>query len=115
MHPKKSLPTTLLSLALLACTPVFAASKDKAPAPAKQPDTYPLKTCVVSEETLGSMGEFVNYVHKEPGKPDRVVRFCCEGCIDDFKKDPAKYLKKIDDAAAGKKTAPAAPAKEGKH
>jgi hypothetical protein len=45
------------------------------------------------------------------GKPDRVIFLCCEGCIDDFKADPAKYLKKVDDAAKkapgkGKKDAP---------
>lgn len=74
-----------------------AAAKKKSDA-AQKADNYPLKTCVVSGEPLGSMGEFVNYVHKEAGKPDRVVRFCCEGCIDDFKKEPAKFLKKLDDA-----------------
>jgi len=112
MHPKSSLKIPLLSLALLIALPAFGASNPKAPSPAKPVDNYPLKTCVVSDEELGSMGEFVNYIHKEAGKPDRVVRFCCDGCIDDFKKDPAKYLKKLDDAAAGKKPAPAAPAKE---
>lgn len=25
------------------------------------------------------------------------VYFCCGGCIDEFKKDPAKYVKKIED------------------
>lgn len=61
---------------------------------------YPLTTCVVSGDKLenGDMGPPVNYVHKEEGKPDRLVRFCCKSCIRDFKKDPAKYLKKIDDA-----------------
>lgn len=62
---------------------------------------YPLTTCVVSGDTLGGgdMGPPINYVHKEEGKPDRLVRFCCKSCIRDFKKDPAPYLKKIDDAA----------------
>ncbi|HMO04153.1 MAG TPA: hypothetical protein PKC67_01740 [Kiritimatiellia bacterium] len=62
---------------------------------------YPLTTCVVSGDALGGgdMGPPVNYVHKEEGKPDRLVRFCCKSCIRDFKKDPATYLKKIDDAA----------------
>jgi YHS domain-containing protein len=27
------------------------------------------------------------------------VQFCCPSCQKEFKKDPAKYLKKIDDAA----------------
>lgn len=107
---KSLVPAVLLALGL-ATTPAFAASSEKAPAPAKGTDTYPLKTCVVSGEPLGSMGEFVAYTHSEPGKPDRVVRFCCDGCIDDFKKEPAKFLKKIDDAAAEAKKAPA-PAKK---
>lgn len=25
------------------------------------------------------------------------IYFCCAGCIDDFKKDPAKYLKKMEE------------------
>lgn len=44
------------------------------------------------------MGDAVDYVHKEEGKPDRLVRFCCASCIKTFKKDPAKYLAKLDEA-----------------
>ena len=62
---------------------------------------YPLKTCVVSEEELGGgMGDAVDFVYKQEGQPDRLVRFCCEMCLPKFKKDPAKYLKVIDEAAA---------------
>lgn len=67
-------------------------------APATQPTTrpYALKTCVVSGEKLGgAMGEPV--VLKYEG---REVRFCCDDCVKDFKKDPAKYLKKLDEAEA---------------
>jgi len=63
---------------------------------------YPLDTCVVSDEKLGEMGAPIDYIHKEAGKPDRLVRFCCKMCVSKFKKDPAKYLKKIDEAAAAK-------------
>jgi hypothetical protein len=71
---------------------------------AKAKAEYPLTTCVVSGDELkeGSMGGPVDYIHKEAGKPDRLVRFCCKDCVKDFKKNPAKYLKKIDDAAAAK-------------
>lgn len=71
---------------------------------AKAKADYPLKTCVVSGDPLegGDMGEPIDYVYKEDGKPNRLVRLCCKSCIRDFKKDPAKYLKAIDDAAAGK-------------
>jgi len=66
--------------------------------------TYPLTTCVVSGEALadGDMGPPIDYVYKQEGQPDRLVRFCCKMCIGKFKKDPAKYLKQIDDAAAAK-------------
>lgn len=56
----------------------------------EQLPTYPLKTCVVSGEKLGEMGEPVNYVYK-----GRLVRFCCSACIKNFEKDPEKYLAKI--------------------
>lgn len=66
---------------------------------------YPLDTCVVSGEKLGEMGKPIDYIHKEEGKPDRLVRFCCKMCIGKFKKEPAKYLKLIDEATAQKKKA----------
>lgn len=97
--------TLFLACASFILSPVAShgagSGKKKAEA-AQKADDYPLKTCVVSGEPLGSMGESVKYVHQEAGKPERVVRFCCEGCIDDFKKEPAKFLKKLDDASAPK-------------
>lgn len=69
---------------------------------AKARETYPLKVCVTSDEKLGSMGDNAEYIYREKGKPDRLVMFCCEGCEEDFTKNPAKYLAKID-AAAKKK------------
>ena len=46
------------------------------------------------------MGEGIDFVYKQEGQPDRLVRFCCKDCRKDFDKDPALYLKKIDEAAA---------------
>ena len=74
------------------------------PAPAKAPATkpaYPLTTCVVSDEKLGGMGKPV--VIKHDG---REVQFCCASCQPEFKKEPAKYLKKIDEAAKKPATQP---------
>ena len=52
--------------------------------------SYPLTTCVVSGEKLDSMGD--PYVFTD----DRmVVRLCCESCLDDFNKEPAKYMAKL--------------------
>ena len=85
------------------------ASAAKKPTPtetetiAKARASYPLKTCLVSDEPLGSMGDAAPYIHRAAGQPDRVVFVCCEGCIDDFKANPAKFLAKVDAAAKAKK------------
>ena len=64
--------------------------------PAAKARAYPLKTCVVSDEKFGGdMGD--PYVFTFDG---REVKLCCKGCLDDFKKDSAKYLKKMDAAEA---------------
>jgi YHS domain-containing protein len=70
-----------------------------------QGPTYPLKTCPVSGEELGSpeMGAPLDVVHGT-----RLVRLCCKGCVKGFQKDPAATLAKIDAAliAEQKKTYP---------
>jgi hypothetical protein len=71
---------------------------------AKSRAEYPVSTCVVSGDKLegGDMGKPQDFIYRQEGRPDRLVRFCCSGCQKAFNKEPAKYLKKIDDAAAGK-------------
>lgn len=69
-----------------------------AAAPVAPADPYPLDTCVVTGAKLGEMGEVVKYTYN-----GREIRFCCPGCVETFKKDPAKYLKILDNAAAKKK------------
>jgi YHS domain-containing protein len=59
--------------------------------------SYPLKTCLVSGEELGGMGEPINYVHRPT---NQLVRFCCEGCVDPFKAEPEKFLVKLNEAGA---------------
>jgi Cu(I)/Ag(I) efflux system membrane fusion protein len=71
----------------------------------EQTPAYPLEACVVTGQKLGSMGAPVDYVHQ-----GRLVRFCCKGCIDTFRKDPAPYLAKIDAALADKAHASHQPA-----
>ena len=68
---------------------VFAKDKD---AKAK---SYPLTTCVVSGEKLGEMGKPYTFTHE-----GREIELCCKSCLKDFKKDPAKYVKKIEEAEA---------------
>lgn len=82
---------------------------------------YPLVNCVVSGDKLedGDMGPPINHVFKQEGKPDRLVRLCCKSCVKDFNKDPDKFLKMIDDAAAakakGEKPKETAPTGHGNH
>jgi hypothetical protein len=78
------------------CSPAATAANSPTAA------AYPLETCVVTGDKLGDMGEPYVHVHKEAGKPDRTVKFCCKGCLKDFQKEPAKYLKLLDEAAAAK-------------
>ena len=64
--------------------------------PAAKAKPYPLKTCVVSDEKFGGdMGDPYVFIHK-----GREVKLCCKGCLDDFKKDSAKYVKKMEAAEA---------------
>jgi hypothetical protein len=74
---------------------------------AKARESYPLKTCVVSDEALGSMGKSPEYIYRVDGKPDRLVKFCCDGCQEDFLKNPEAALAKLE------KPAKAAGAKKG--
>ena len=59
-------------------------------------DGYPLKICLVSDEGLTSMGE--PFVHVWNGT---TVKFCCKGCLEDFEKEPKKFLAKLDAAKKG--------------
>src|ERR1043166_5066470 len=60
----------------------------------KKAKPYPLKTCVVSDEKLGGdRGEPYVFTHE-----GREIKLCCKSCLKDFKKDTAKYVKKIEDA-----------------
>ncbi len=88
----------LFALALAAGSLIFAAAAaDQKPAAKAKP--YPLKTCVVSDEKFGGdMGDPYVFTHE-----GREVKLCCKGCLDDFKKDSAKFVKKME--AAEKKDA----------
>ena len=85
---KKALVTFVMTGALVLAT--FAA--DEKPAAKVKP--YPLKTCIVSDESIGGdHGEPYVFVHE-----GQEIKLCCKPCLKDFNKEPAKYLKKIEDA-----------------
>ncbi len=70
--------------ALLAKTP-----EEKAKAEA-QVSSYPLKTCFVSGDRLDDP---VDALYGE-----RLLRFCCKGCVRSFNKNPAKFLPRLEPA-----------------
>jgi hypothetical protein len=98
--------TLIAAFALSAAVAVAAdAPAKKHHRPATRPSTqaavqpYPLKTCIVSgEEFGGDMGDPVVMTYQ-----GREIKFCCSSCVKKFKKDPEKYLKKLDAAEAAAK------------
>jgi len=91
MKKLKTLTAITLAVSYLAA-PVagFAAEKQS-----EKTKPYPLEKCVVSDEKLGEMGKPYVFTHE-----GREIKLCCKSCLKDFKKDPAKYVKKIEEAEA---------------
>ena len=87
----------LLTLTLLACClAASAADKPSETKPAEEkkvaaPKAYPLKTCIVSDNDLDSMGEQASFIFQ-----GQTIKVCCKPCIAKFEKNTAKYLKKLE-------------------
>ena len=73
-----------LTLALLSSLLLGASLASAAPV------SYPLKTCLVSGNELGSMGKVITKVYN-----DQEIKLCCKPCIKKFDANPAKYLGKL--------------------
>jgi YHS domain-containing protein len=58
---------------------------------------YPLTTCIVSGEKLGEMGDPFVFTYE-----GQEIKLCCKDCKAKFDKEPAKYVKKLAEAAAKK-------------
>ena len=98
---KKNIVIALATTVLAGPSTSFAADKKDPPKP------YPLKVCVVSDEKLGEMGKPFVFEYK-----GQEMKLCCKSCKKDFDKDPAKYIKKMNEAEKKAGAAkPAAPAK----
>lgn len=93
----KNLTAAVLTMSVLA-GPFVALAGDQKPQEKAKP--YPLKTCIVSGEKLGEMGKAFSFVHE-----GQEIKLCCKDCQKDFKKDPAKFMKKLKEAAAKQKNA----------
>jgi len=75
---------------IAADAPETPETKPAAPATAT-PKAYPLKTCIVSENDLDSMGEQASFVYQ-----GQTIKVCCKPCIAKFEKNPPKYLKRLE-------------------
>lgn len=101
MKTIKRLTITAGIACLLAASSGFATVQEKTDEAwmEKAKSEYPLKTCVVSGQSLDEMGGPIEFVYKQEGKSDRLVRLCCKACVKTFRKDPQKFLKQIDEQA----------------
>jgi hypothetical protein len=88
---------SILALAVFASS---IAAAETVEAPKARP--YTLPTCIVTGEKLGEMGDPVVIVRE-----GREIKLCCKGCVKKFDKDPASFLKKIDEAEKAKTDKPA--------
>jgi YHS domain-containing protein len=85
------IPLTAIIIASVSCNKQQTTTATSAAETSVKP--YPLETCLVSEEKLGSMGDPVVITHE-----GREIKFCCDSCVPKFKKNPAKYLSKLEHA-----------------
>jgi hypothetical protein len=72
-----------------------------------KPKPYPLQTCVVSGEKFGGdMGDPHVFTYQ-----GREIKLCCKSCLKDFNKEPAKFIKKLEEAEKAKAKTTSAPSK----
>ena len=98
---KKTL-TVLAAATLLVATPSFIQADEGHKHDAatekgsdKKAKPYPLDKCIVSDEKLGEHGKPYVFTHE-----GQEIKMCCKDCLKDFKKEPAKYLKKLESPKA---------------
>ncbi len=81
------IPHEMMKLTLILLTGLFLGTGLLTSAIAS---SYPLKVCLVTDNTLGSMGKVITMKHE-----GREVKFCCKPCVKKFNANPAKYLAKL--------------------
>lgn len=87
---KKTILLTIIAAGLIVAPLLATADEKKAVA-----KPYPLDTCLVSDEKLGADANMKTFVFTHEGQE---IKLCCKSCQKDFKKEPAKYLKKLEGA-----------------
>jgi hypothetical protein len=83
----------LAALAFAGIATVIAGCGDGSTARNLPPGTkpYPLKTCLVTDNDLGSMGDEQSFIHE-----GREIKICCEPCQKKFNKNPSKFMAKLE-------------------
>lgn len=76
---------TLLAACAVALGATLLVNAKEAP-----PKKYTLKTCIVTDNKLGSMGKTYRFVYK-----GQEVKLCCKPCLKKFNKNPSTYLAKL--------------------
>lgn len=87
-------PITVAVLATTFLAAPFAGFAADA-ADAKKAKPYTLDTCAVSDEKFEADSDMKPYTFTYA---DREIKLCCKSCKKDFDKDPAKFVKKVEDA-----------------
>lgn len=83
--------TALIGFTLAACAaPDTAQTTPVATQAAAKTKSYPLKTCIVTDNDLDSMGGEIVKIYD-----GQQIKFCCKPCIKKFEANPPKYLKKL--------------------
>ena len=101
MKPKKYIQ---IAAVLISAPLIFAScgekkadeSTGKANTENSEVKPYPLDTCLVSGEELGSMGDAYVFVHK-----GQEIKMCCKKCLKKFNADPDKYISMLQKGKAG--------------
>jgi hypothetical protein len=108
MKLTKTITVAILTTTFLASpfAGLAADGKDSKPDKSdKKAKPYTLNTCAVSDEKFESDSDMKPF---EFTYGDREIKLCCKSCKKDFDKEPAKYVKKIEEAEkkakAGKKS-----------
>ena len=65
----------------------------------QQLEYYPLETCLISGQKLGSMGKPLDKIYN-----NRLVRFCCSGCLGKFETNQEEFHSKLDQAVIEKQS-----------
>ena len=97
MKKSPTLISLLTGLALIAASSSAMAVEKNEGKDGKKAKPYPLKTCLISDEKLDSDPSMKSFVFVHEGQE---IKLCCKNCQKDFKKDSAKYLKKMKEVAA---------------